>query len=72
MSNYHIELDLEMADKLVCEVIRDHRSYMLDYLQKVRDTGKGNVFSTDAYEDIAEIQAHLAAFTKILKYFEAP
>lgn len=69
MSNYHIELDLEMAGKLVCEVIREHRSYLLDDLHQIQNGKPRYIFSTNADEDIAEIKAHLDAFTKVLKYF---
>lgn len=67
--SYNIEIDSEMADKLVCEIIREHRSYMLDDLNEIRCGKPRHIFSTNVDEDVAKIKDHLDAFTKVLEYF---
>lgn len=67
--SYNIELDSETADKLVCEIIREHRSYMLDDLNEIRSGKPRHIFSTNVDEDVAKIKDHLDAFTKVLEYF---
>lgn len=67
--SYNIELDSETADKLVCEIIRDHRSFMLDDLHEIYGGKPRHIFSTNVDEDVAKIKDHLDAFTKVLEYF---
>lgn len=56
------------AQALVCDIIRDHRSYLLDELHQMQSGTPRHIFSTNIDEDITKTKDYLDAFTKVLEY----
>lgn len=69
---YTIELDEEFVDNIVVKSLTDIRNALRDDLEKVIDTDKGFVFSSDPVDDIHQISSLILSINNVLKYYSVP
>ena len=72
MKEYRIGIDFESISAIVRNELEEDLKYLMADLERVHESKKGQIFSTDYEEDVKKSTKMIKAFDRVLKYYSPP
>lgn len=64
-----LEIECEQIDHIVCSELKNNLESTLQYIEDVKATGKGFVYSLDAKEDVEQLEVLSYALAIVINYY---